>query len=45
MLTVEDRFPEFKLHGVVSLERGHEFQEITRSIPSEAPAAVGASAS
>jgi alkyl hydroperoxide reductase subunit AhpC len=29
MLTVGDRFPEFKLEGVVSLEQGKEFQEIT----------------
>lgn len=29
MLTVGDRFPEFKLQGVVSLKSGQEFQEIT----------------
>jgi peroxiredoxin (alkyl hydroperoxide reductase subunit C) len=29
MLTVGDRFPEFKLQGVVGLEKGREFQEIT----------------
>jgi alkyl hydroperoxide reductase subunit AhpC len=29
MLTVGDRFPEFKLQAVVSLEQGKEFQEIT----------------
>jgi lipoyl-dependent peroxiredoxin subunit C len=29
MLTVGDRFPEFKLQAVVTLERGMEFQEIT----------------
>jgi len=28
MLTVGDRFPEFRLQGVVSLERGAEFREI-----------------
>jgi peroxiredoxin (alkyl hydroperoxide reductase subunit C) len=29
MLTVGDRFPEFKLQAAVSLERNKEFQEIT----------------
>jgi peroxiredoxin (alkyl hydroperoxide reductase subunit C) len=29
MLTVGDKFPHFDLQGVVSLERGQEFQEIT----------------
>jgi lipoyl-dependent peroxiredoxin subunit C len=29
MLTVGDRFPEFKLQAVVSLDKGKEFQEIT----------------
>jgi alkyl hydroperoxide reductase subunit AhpC len=29
MLTVGDRFPEFKVQAVVSLEKGREFQEIT----------------
>lgn len=29
MLTVGDRFPEFRLQGVVGLEQGKEFQEIT----------------
>ena len=29
MLTVGDKFPEFKLHAVLSLERGKEFTEIT----------------
>src|SRR6185503_21290376 len=29
MLTVGDRFPDFKLQGVVSLEPGREFREIT----------------
>ncbi|MGC3996505.1 MAG: peroxiredoxin [Anaeromyxobacter sp.] len=29
MLTVGDRFPEYKLQGVVSLDSGKEFQEIT----------------
>jgi peroxiredoxin (alkyl hydroperoxide reductase subunit C) len=29
MLTVGDRFPEFKLQGVVSLEKGQEFREVT----------------
>jgi peroxiredoxin (alkyl hydroperoxide reductase subunit C) len=29
MLTVGDKFPHFDLQGVVSLERGKEFQEIT----------------
>ena len=30
MLTVGDRFPDFKLQGVVSLERGKEFRDVTR---------------
>jgi peroxiredoxin (alkyl hydroperoxide reductase subunit C) len=30
MLTVGDRFPDFRLQGVVGLERGKEFKEITR---------------
>jgi peroxiredoxin (alkyl hydroperoxide reductase subunit C) len=29
MLTVGDKFPEFKLQAAVSLEKGQEFQEIT----------------
>jgi peroxiredoxin (alkyl hydroperoxide reductase subunit C) len=29
MLTVGDKFPEFRLQAVVSLEKGKEFQEIT----------------
>src|SRR5215510_11287046 len=29
MLTVGDRFPEFALQGVVSLDKGREFQEIS----------------
>jgi peroxiredoxin (alkyl hydroperoxide reductase subunit C) len=29
MLTVGDRFPEFRLQAVTSLEKGKEFQEIT----------------
>ncbi len=29
MLTVGDRWPEFKLQAVVSLEKGREFQQIT----------------
>lgn len=29
MLTVGDRFPEFKLQAAVSLEKGREFKEIT----------------
>lgn len=29
MLTVGDKFPEFKLQAVVSLEKGKEFQEVT----------------
>ena len=29
MLTVGDRFPEFKLQAVVSTEKGKEFQEVT----------------
>src|SRR5687768_7722200 len=29
MLTVGDRLPEFKLHAVVSIEKGKEFQEVT----------------
>jgi peroxiredoxin (alkyl hydroperoxide reductase subunit C) len=31
MLTVGDRFPAFKLQGVVSLEKGREFREFTES--------------
>jgi len=31
MLTVGDRFPEFRLQAVVSLEKGKEFQEITHA--------------
>jgi lipoyl-dependent peroxiredoxin subunit C len=30
MLTVGDRFPDFRLQGVVNLEKGKEFREITR---------------
>src|SRR5438093_1107697 len=30
MLTVGDRLPEFKLKACVSLQKGKEFQEITR---------------
>jgi peroxiredoxin (alkyl hydroperoxide reductase subunit C) len=30
MLTVGDRFPDFRLQGVVGLERGKEFREIGR---------------
>jgi len=30
MLTVGDRFPDFKLKGVVSLDKGREFGEVTR---------------
>jgi peroxiredoxin (alkyl hydroperoxide reductase subunit C) len=30
MLTVGDKFPEFRLQSVVSLEKGKEFQEITQ---------------
>lgn len=30
MLTVGDRFPEFRLHATVGLEKGHEFRELTR---------------
>jgi len=29
MLTVGDKFPSFKLQGVVSLEKGNEFKEVT----------------
>jgi lipoyl-dependent peroxiredoxin subunit C len=29
MLTVGDKFPGFELEGVVSLDKGHEFQKIT----------------
>jgi peroxiredoxin (alkyl hydroperoxide reductase subunit C) len=29
MLSIGDRFPEFKLQGVVSLEKGREFREMT----------------
>lgn len=29
MLTVGDKFPEFKLQAVVSLDKGKEFQEVT----------------
>jgi lipoyl-dependent peroxiredoxin subunit C len=31
MLTVGDKFPEFKLQAVVSLEKGKEFQEVTEA--------------
>ena len=31
MLTVGEKFPNFKLNAVVSLEKGREFQEITES--------------
>jgi peroxiredoxin (alkyl hydroperoxide reductase subunit C) len=31
MLTVGDRFPEFRLQAVTSTERGREFQEVTQS--------------
>jgi peroxiredoxin (alkyl hydroperoxide reductase subunit C) len=31
MLTVGDRFPEFKLQGVTSLEKGKEFEELTNA--------------
>jgi lipoyl-dependent peroxiredoxin subunit C len=31
MLTVGDRFPDFKLQGVVSLEKGKEFRDVTRN--------------
>lgn len=31
MLTVGDKFPEFKLQAVVSLEKGKEFQEVTET--------------
>jgi len=31
MLTVGDTFPEFALQAAVSLEKGKEFQEITRA--------------
>ncbi len=31
MLTVGDRFPEFRLQAVVSLEKGQEFREITHA--------------
>ncbi|HKE02996.1 MAG TPA: peroxiredoxin [Blastocatellia bacterium] len=31
MLTVGEKFPNFKLNAVVSLEKGKEFQEITES--------------
>lgn len=31
MLTVGDKFPEFKLQAAVSLEKGKEFQEITEA--------------
>ncbi len=29
MLTVGDRFPEFELTGVVSLEKGQEFEQVS----------------
>jgi alkyl hydroperoxide reductase subunit AhpC len=29
MLTIEDKFPAFKLKGAVSLEKGKEFQDVT----------------
>ncbi len=36
MLTVGDKFPEFRLQAAVSLEKGKEFQEITdRSYPGQ----------
>ena len=31
MLTVGEKFPNFKLNAVVSLDKGKEFQEITES--------------
>jgi lipoyl-dependent peroxiredoxin subunit C len=31
MLTVGDKFPQFKLHAVVGLEKGKEFREFTES--------------
>lgn len=31
MLTIGDKFPDFRLQSVVSLEKGKEFQEITES--------------
>ncbi|MBL8955140.1 MAG: peroxiredoxin, partial [Myxococcaceae bacterium] len=31
MLTVGDRFPEFKLQSVVSLDTGNEFKELTQT--------------
>src|SRR5262245_50684068 len=31
MLTVGDRFPEFKLRSVVSLEKGREFEDLTQA--------------
>ncbi len=31
MLTVGDKFPEFRLQAVVSLEKGKEFQELTHA--------------
>ena len=31
MLTVGEKFPNFKLNAVISLERDNEFQEITES--------------
>jgi alkyl hydroperoxide reductase subunit AhpC len=31
MLTVGDRFPDFRLTGVVSLDKGHEFEEVSLS--------------
>jgi lipoyl-dependent peroxiredoxin subunit C len=31
MLTIGEKFPKFNLNAVVSLEKGHEFQEITES--------------
>jgi peroxiredoxin (alkyl hydroperoxide reductase subunit C) len=36
MLTVGDRFPDFRLQAVTSIERGREFQELTqRSYPGQ----------
>ncbi|MFT3776337.1 MAG: peroxiredoxin [Minicystis sp.] len=31
MLTIGDKFPSFRLHGVVSLDRGKEFKEISNA--------------
>ena len=41
MLTVGDRFPEFRLQAAVGLEQGREFQEISQDSPPTSWAARG----